>query len=99
MKEAMHKVACSRKELSCIIANLFSEVKPHCDCLCSELGEDDFALAGTLTGTEDDYAIIKLTDYGFDYYGDVEILNHIRGARCMLHRAVDPTEKNGGAAE
>jgi len=30
------KVACSRKELSCIISNLFAEVKPVCD-VCKRL--------------------------------------------------------------
>lgn len=59
----MYKVACSRKEASCIISG-----KP---------------------------VRIKLTDYGFEYYGDHAELARVREKRCVYHgRAVSPTKEN-----
>ena len=91
------KVACSRKELSCIIASLFSEVRPVCD-VCETLKDDDLVMCGLITGTEEDFAYIKLTDYGFEYYGDNDTLEHIRGARC-LYGTAGTSEEDGGAAK
>ena len=80
----MFKVACSRKEASCIIGSLLVELAPVCE-KCG--GSPDGVLnlqteAGlSLTGNADvlitGHSIIsgkpvriKLTDYGFEYYGD-----------------------------
>ena len=91
------KVACTRKELSCIIANLFAEVKPVCD-VCEALLDSDLVIGGAVAGTEDDFAYIKVTEYGFDYYGDPVVLNRVRGARCLRGTFNSP-EKDGGAAK
>lgn len=38
---------------------------------------------------------IKLTDYGFEYYGDRAELARVREKRCVYHgRAVSPTKEN-----
>ena len=38
---------------------------------------------------------IKLTDYGFEYYGDHAELARVREKRCVYHgRAVSPTKEN-----
>ncbi|EKS54287.1 hypothetical protein D186_23636, partial [Citrobacter freundii ATCC 8090 = MTCC 1658 = NBRC 12681] len=86
----MSKVACTRKEMSCLISNLFQELTPPCGpCRCPHLG-DDFILSGVLTGTNE-VATIRVTDYGFEYYGNVDVLNKIRGNRC-LYAAVATSE-------
>ena len=79
----MYKVACSRKEASCIIGSLLVELAPVCE-KCGGLPDGVLNLqteAGlSLTGDADvlitGHSIIsgkpvriKLTDYGFEYYG------------------------------
>ncbi|MCL2856213.1 MAG: hypothetical protein FWE19_00615 [Oscillospiraceae bacterium] len=91
------KVACTRKELSCIIANLFAEVKPICD-VCDALLDSDLVLGGALAGSDDDFAYIKVTEYGFDYYGDYDVLDRVRRARCPSG-TLNPPEKDGGATQ
>ena len=92
------KVACTPKELSCIVANLFSEVKPLCD-ICETMRDEDFVIFGLITGTEDDYAIVRLTDFGFEFYGDTDVLENIRKTRCLYNGAVNTPKENGGAAK
>lgn len=93
----MYKVACSRKEASCIIGSLLVELAPVCE-KCG--GSPDGVLnlqteAGlSLTGDADvlitGHSIIsgkpvriKLTDYGFEYYGDHAELARVREKRCV----------------
>ncbi len=95
----MFKVACSRKEASCIIGSLLVELAPVCE-KCG--GSPDGVLnlqteAGlSLTGNADvlitGHSIIsgkpvriKLTDYGFEYYGDRAELARVREKRCVYH--------------
>ena len=113
----MYKVACSRKEASCIIGSLLVELAPVCE-KCGGLPDGVLNLqteAGlSLTGDADvlitgdaDVLItghsiisgkpvrIKLTDYGFEYYGDHAELARVREKRCVYHgRAVSPTKEN-----
>lgn len=105
----MYKVACSRKEASCIIGNLLVELAPVCE-KCGGLPDGVLNLqteAGlSLTGDADvlitGHSIIsgkpvgiKLTDYGFEYYGDHAELARVREKRCVYHgRAVSPTKEN-----
>ncbi|MDL2288761.1 fold protein [Oscillospiraceae bacterium OttesenSCG-928-F05] len=91
------KVACTPKEAACIIGNLFAEIKPICE-VCEVLGDGEFVLFGALVGVDDEYAYVKLKDYGFDYYGDVETLEHIRETRC-LYGAVGTAKEDGGTAQ
>lgn len=111
LKEAadMYKVACSRKEASCIIGSLLVELAPVCE-KCGGLPDGVLNLqteAGlSLTGDADvlitGHSIIsgkpvriKLTDYGFEYYGDRAELARVREKRCVYHgRAVSPTKEN-----
>lgn len=105
----MYKVACSRKEASCIIGSLLVELAPVCE-KCGGLPDGVLNLqteAGlSLTGDADvlitGHSIIsgkpvriKLTDYGFEYYGDHAELARVREKRCVYHgRAVSPTKEN-----
>lgn len=108
-RKSMYKVACSRKEASCIIGSLLVELAPVCE-KCGGLPDGVLNLqteAGlSLTGDADvlitGHSIIsgkpvriKLTDYGFEYYGDHAELARVREKRCVYHgRAVSPTKEN-----
>ena len=105
----IYEVACSRKEASCIIGSLLLELAPVCE-KCGGLPDGVLNLqteAGlSLTGDADvlitGHSIIsgkpvriKLTDYGFEYYGDHAELARVREKRCVYHgRAVSPTKEN-----
>lgn len=91
------KVACTPKEAACIIGNLFSEISPVCE-VCESLKDSDFVLFGALADEAEEYAYVKLTNYGFEYYGDSDALERIRGTRCLYGTAGSP-EENGGAAQ
>lgn len=108
-EKSMYKVACSRKEASCIIGSLLVELAPVCE-KCG--GSPDGVLnlqteAGlSLTGNADvlitGHSIIsgkpvriKLTDYGFEYYGDRAELARVREKRCVYHGGtVSPAKEN-----
>lgn len=97
----MYKVACSRKEASCIIGSLLVELAPVCE-KCGGVPDGVLNLqteAGlSLTGhsiISGKPVRIKLTDYGFEYYGDHAELARVREKRCVYHgRAVSPTKEN-----
>ena len=91
------QVACTRKELSCIISNLISEVKEICD-VCGSLKDGDLVIGGSIAGT-DDHVYIKVNESGFEYYGPRDILNCVRKARCAAHGAVGSPKEDGGAAK
>ena len=113
----MFKVACSRKEASCIIGSLLVELAPVCEkCGGSPDGvlnlqtEAGLSLTGNadvlITGNADvlitGHSIIsgkpvriKLTDYGFEYYGDRAELARVREKRCVYHGGtVSPAKEN-----
>lgn len=76
-----------------MIGNLFSELVPLCDGDCSGLKDDDLILSGVIMGT-DKKATIKLTDYGCEYYGDVQELERLRGKRCLIRGAFHASEES-----
>lgn len=89
----MYKVACSRKEASCIIGSLLVELAPVCE-KCGGLpdGVLNLQTESIISGKP---VRIKLTDYGFEYYGDRAELARVREKRCVYHgRAVSPTKEN-----
>lgn len=93
----MYKIACTRKEASCIIGNLFQELAPVCkECRSFPEGVASISTVGGLTlKIATDLTIeghgdlsgkptkIRLTDYGFEFYGDITELTRIRQARCV----------------
>lgn len=71
--------ACTRRELSCIIGNLFTELEPPCE-QCG--GADVLTISGTTyTGTR---AVLTVTEYGFTFDGDPEVVERIRERRCLI---------------
>lgn len=89
----MYRVACPRRELSCLIGNLFSELVPLCEDRCSSLNNDDLVISGVIMGT-DKRATIKLTDYGCEYYGDIQELERLREKRCLICGAFHTSEES-----
>ena len=79
----MYRVACTRKEASCILGNFFSGLSQVCES-CQRRPRDELALITRdglkLTGEP---ATVKLTDYGFEFYGDIAEIERIRKARCV----------------
>lgn len=73
----MTKIACVASETSCLISNLFTELRPVCDhCEAA-----DVVLCGITYEGEEQYVILR--DYGFDYSGDKETIDRIRKRRCI----------------
>lgn len=98
----MCKIACTRKEASCILGNFFGELCPVCEgcrarpdtklalMTASGLtleGEADLVIEGHsfITGKP---ATVKLTDYGFEFFGDITEIARIRNARCRYFGSV-----------
>ena len=105
----MFKVACSRKEASGIIGSLLVELAPVCEkCGGSPDGvlnlqtEAGLSLTGNADVLITGHSIIsgkpvriKLTDYGFEYYGDRAELARVREKRCVYHGGtVSPAKEN-----
>ena len=100
----MYRVACTRKETSCILGNFFGELCPVCEG-CRDRPDDKLALKTegglTLTGEADLIieghsaltgapAKAQLTDYGFEFFGDITEIARIKNARCVyVGRTVD----------
>ncbi len=93
----MFRVACTLKEASCILGNFFGELSPTCEG-CRAQPDDKLALKteGGLTlegkvdlvieghsATTGKPAKVKLTDYGFEFFGDITEIARIRIARCV----------------
>ena len=103
-----YMVACTRKEASCILGNFFGELCPICE-ICRELSDNELVLmtASGLTLEGKDVLVIeghssitgepakvKLTDYGFEFFGDITEIARIRNARCCYIGTVH-TAKEG----
>lgn len=93
----MYRVACTRREASCILGNFFRELSDEC-LDCQQHPRDELVLVTTngLTLTGEAYMVItghsaftgepatvRLTDYGFEFYGDIAELERIRKGRCV----------------
>lgn len=104
----MFRVACTLKEASCILGNFFGELCPVCEG-CQDRpdgklalktmggltleGEADLVIEGhsALTGKP---AKAQLTDYGFEFFGDITEIARIRNARCVyVGRTVNSTKE------
>ncbi len=92
-----YRVACTRKEASCILGNFFSGLSQVCES-CQRRPRDELALITRdglkLTGEASltiegrssitgEPATVKLTDYGFEFYGDIAEIERIRKGRCV----------------
>lgn len=77
----MLKFACTRKEISCIIANLFTELESPCkECLSND--NDSIIIKGiTYAGATETLEIIGET---YIYSGEKEDILKIRERRCLL---------------
>lgn len=70
--------ACTRRELSCLIGNLFTEIEPPCE-RCG--AADVLTISGTTyTGSR---AVLTVTEYGFTWEGDPAEVEEIRERRCV----------------
>ena len=75
----LSEFACTRRELSCIIGNLFIEIEPPCE-RCGEA--DALTISGTTyTGKR---AVLTVTKFGFTFDGDASEVERIRERRCLL---------------
>ena len=75
----MREYACTRRELSCIIGNLFAELDPPCAACDSDA--DELTISGrTHTGAQ---AVLTVTEWGFLFDGDPPEIEEIRGKRCL----------------
>jgi hypothetical protein len=101
----MYKVACTRREASCILGNFFEELIPPCrrcktlsDDEVSILTEDGLSLTGrtleivghsVMSGKP---ARVELTDYGFEFFGNYNEIARIRESRCIYGAVHAPKE-------
>ena len=70
--------ACTRRELSCLIGNLFTEIEPPCE-RCG--AADVLTISGTTyTGNK---AVLTVTEHGFTWEGDPAEVEKIRERRCL----------------
>lgn len=75
--DRMLKYACTVKELSCIIGNVFAELSPP----CGKCNGENVVLCGiTPTGSAATLVIVK---DGFLFEGDPELIAAIRKRRCI----------------
>lgn len=75
------KFACTKKEISCIIGNLFLEISPP----CGACGDDYITISGTAyTGERVE---VKITDWGFLYNGKAEDIERIRKGICLYDKS------------
>lgn len=73
----MTRTGATPSETSCLISNLFTEIRP----VCGHCEGDSVVLCGvTYEGQEE---TVVLRDYGFDYSGDPETVEKIRKRRCI----------------
>ena len=73
----MTRIGATPSETSCLISNLFTEIRP----VCGHCEGDSVVLCGvTYEGQEE---TVVLRDYGFDYSGDPETVENIRKRRCI----------------
>lgn len=67
----LREYACTRRELSCIIGNLFTEIEPPCE-RCG--AADVLTISGTTyTGAR---AVLTVTEHGFTFDGDPAEVEH-----------------------
>ena len=73
----MTRFACTPGETSCLLSNLFTEIRP----VCGRCEWDSVVICGLTY--EGDEQFVVLRDYGFDYSGRRETVEKIRRKRCI----------------
>lgn len=73
----MIPVACTPSETSCLLSNLFTELRP----VCGRCEGDSVVLCGLTYEGEEQTVVLR--DYGFDYSGRRETVDLIRKRRCI----------------
>ena len=73
----MTRFACTPPETSCLLSNLFTELRP----VCGFTEADGVVLRGLTYEGEEQTVVLR--DYGFDYSGRRETVEEIRRKRCV----------------
>lgn len=73
----MTRFACKPPETSCLLSNLFTELRP----VCGRCEGDNVVLRGLTYEGEEQTVVLR--DYGFDYSGRRETVERIRKRRCI----------------
>ena len=73
----MTPFACTPPETSCLLSNLFTELRP----VCGRCEGDSVVLCGLTYEGEEQTVVLR--DYGFDYSGRRETVDLIRKRRCI----------------
>lgn len=73
----MIRVACTPSEVSCLLSNLFTELRP----VCGHCEGDSVILCGITYEGEEETVVLR--DYGLDYSGNRGTLDKIRKQRCI----------------
>lgn len=88
----MLKFACKPQELSCIIGHLFVELEPPCE----ECGGERVTIKGT--AYNGDKVEIFITEWGFEFNGNAELIEKIREGVCLYERSAEPSAAAGATA-
>lgn len=73
----MTRIGATPSETSCLISNLFTEIRP----VCGRCEGDNVVLCGLTYEGEEQTVVLR--DYGFDYSGRRETVERIRKRRCI----------------
>lgn len=73
----MTRFACKPPETSCLLSNLFTELRP----VCGRCEGDNVVLCGLTYEGEEQTVVLR--GYGFDYSGRRETVERIRKRRCI----------------
>ena len=73
----MTRIGATPSETSCLISNLFTEIRP----VCGRCEGDSVVLLGLTYEGEEQTVVLR--DYGFDYSGRRETVDLIRKRRCI----------------
>jgi hypothetical protein len=88
----MYKIACTKRELSCIISSIYEELLPVCD-ECGSNDNDVVVIKGRLVESGE-IAVLKVTDYGCDFSGDISLLYRVRDRRCLINATSNITKES-----
>lgn len=87
----MTPFACTPSETSCLLSNLFTELRP----VCGRCEGDSVVLCGLTYEGEEQTVVLR--DYGFDYSGRRETVGLIRKRRCIYgNKAQFPAQNERG---
>ncbi len=73
----MTRFACTPPEMSCLLSNLFTELRP----VCGRCEGDNVVICGLTYEGEEQTVVLR--DYGFDFSGRRETVENIRKRRCI----------------